>query len=185
VQPEDTEADAKVMGPSPSSGSPFPRELPVLIDQPRFSFIKRRDDGRIDFISPLPCPFNYGSVPGTLAADGDREDALVLGARLSRGTQQTWPVLARVHFIDAGVYDAKWVCGRALTTGDRRQLLIFFELYARAKRQLNRARGAAGPTRFDGLELARELESQDLARELDSQDLAREHARKARAEPGA
>ena len=56
----------------------FPEQLEVLIDTPRGSFVKRRDDGSVDFVWPLPSPFNYGSVPDTLAPDGDREDAIVL-----------------------------------------------------------------------------------------------------------
>ncbi|MEY4579103.1 MAG: hypothetical protein RL701_3806 [Pseudomonadota bacterium] len=132
----------------------FPAELEVVVEQPRASFIKRREDGSIDFVSPLPCPFNYGSVPGTVAPDGDREDALVLGRRLSKGTRLTLPVLGRAHFVDAGVYDGKWVCGSALGSTDRQQIVLFFSVYAWAKRQLNRRRGLAGATTFAGLELA-------------------------------
>ena len=132
----------------------FPRSLDVLVEQPRASFIKRREDGSVDFVSPLPCPFNYGSVPGTRAADGDREDALVLGPRLPKGLYPQLPVLARAHFFDAGQYDGKWVCGQQLRARDRQALVLFFTLYARAKRVLNRARGLPGGTRFGGLELA-------------------------------
>jgi inorganic pyrophosphatase len=38
-------------------------ELDVVIEIPRGSFLKRGSTGRVDFVSPLPCPFNYGSVP--------------------------------------------------------------------------------------------------------------------------
>jgi len=132
----------------------FPRSLDVLIEQPRASFIKRREDGSIDFISPLPCPVNYGSVPGTRAEDGDREDALVLGPRLAKGTYRQLTVLARAHFTDAGQYDGKWVCGELLRPGDRRALSVFFSVYARFKRALNHARGKSGATRFEGIELS-------------------------------
>lgn len=126
----------------------------MLVEQPRASFIKRREDGSIDFVSPLPCPFNYGSVPGTRAQDGDREDAVVLGRRLAKGVYAQLPVLARAHFYDAGVYDGKWVCGQTLRASDRRALIAFFTVYAQCKRLLNRARGLSGSTRFGGLELA-------------------------------
>jgi inorganic pyrophosphatase len=45
---------------------------------PRGSFLKRGLTGRIDFVSPLPCPFNYGAVPSHLGLEGDLLDALVL-----------------------------------------------------------------------------------------------------------
>jgi inorganic pyrophosphatase len=131
----------------------FPPQLEVLIDHPRGSFVKRREDGRLDFVSPLPSPFNYGSVPGTRADDGDREDAIVLGARIASGTRVKLPVLARVRFIDAGREDPKWVCGRSLGRSDRLQLDVFFRVYARAKRVLNAARGLPEPTEYRGLEL--------------------------------
>lgn len=116
--------------------------------------IKRREDGSIDFVSPLPCPYNYGSVPGTLGDDGDREDAVVLGRRLPKGVYSQLPVLARAHFYDAGRYDGKWVCGQALRERDKRALVVFFSLYAACKGVLNRLRGLRGSTRFEGLELA-------------------------------
>ena len=50
----------------------------VVIEVPRGSFLKRGSSGRIDFVSPLPCPFNYGAVPGLLGLEGDLLDALVL-----------------------------------------------------------------------------------------------------------
>ena len=40
-----------------------PPEVEVVIEVPRGSFLKRGSTGQIDFISPLPCPYNYGSVP--------------------------------------------------------------------------------------------------------------------------
>jgi inorganic pyrophosphatase len=129
-----------------------PTELEVLVEVARFGWVKRREDGRIDFASPLPCPFNYGSVPGTRAPDGDREDALLLGPHCPIGTLHRAPVLGRVRFLDAGLADDKWICGR-MRAGDRLQLELFFRVYARAKRLLNRWRGLGGPTRYDGLEL--------------------------------
>lgn len=65
----------------------------VVIEIPRGSFLKRGSNGHIDFVSPLPCPFNYGSVPKLLGLDDDLLDALVLGPRLDVGTRlrvQAW-----------------------------------------------------------------------------------------------
>jgi inorganic pyrophosphatase len=128
-------------------------EVEVVIEVPRGGFVKRRDDGAIDFVSPAPCPFNYGSVPETRSGDGDRLDALVLGARLARGTRLRVRVVARVRFTDAGQDDPKLVCSqRPLGALDRATITAFFAIYARAKALLNRLRGRRGPTRYEGLE---------------------------------
>ena len=128
-----------------------PDDLTVVIDVPRGSFIKRDDDGAVDFVSPIPCPFNYGHVPGTLAADGDALDAVVLGPRLSLGSTANVSTRARVDFIDAGHSDPKWICaGAPLSRFERLQVAGFFRSYAVAKRLINRARGKRGPTRYLG-----------------------------------
>jgi inorganic pyrophosphatase len=125
----------------------------VIIDTPRLGFVKRRDDGSIDFVSPLPSPFNYGSVPGTLARDGDRVGAIVLGPRLSAGTHVEREVVAVARFVDAGVADPKWVCSdRALSALDRALIHAFFAIYVRMKRAIHALRSEAGETRFEGLD---------------------------------
>jgi inorganic pyrophosphatase len=131
----------------------FPAELDIRIDTARGGFVKRRDDGSIDYVSPLPSPFNYGSVNGTRSHDGDREDVIVLGSRLTVGSTLRAKVLGRVQFVDAGVADPKWVCGEELTPSDLRRVRLFFWFYARAKWILNLLRGDLGVTRFDGIEL--------------------------------
>ncbi len=128
------------------------RELEVMIDVPRGSFIKRDDDGRVDYVSPLPCPFNYGSVPGTLSGDGDRLDALVLGARLARGARGVVPVVGFVEVLDAGQRDPKYICARRpLSLRDKLLVSGFFAAYAHLKSGLNRLRGTRGPTRYGGI----------------------------------
>lgn len=122
----------------------------VRIETPRGSFVKRRSDGRVDFVSPLPCPFDYGSLPGTLGADGEPRDALVLGGRRRAGSLVEVSVLGVVHFEDGGLCDDKLVCGPqgALDRiATRAAIRAFFTVYALAKR----VRGG-GPTRFLGLE---------------------------------
>ena len=126
-------------------------EITVVIDVPRGSFIKRDDDGAVDFFSPIPCPFNYGHVPGTQGADGDALDVVVLGSRRPFGSTATVVPRARVDFLDAGQADPKWVCADApLSTFDRLQIAGFFRCYAVAKRLINRVRGKRGPTRYLG-----------------------------------
>ena len=127
------------------------QRLTVVIDVPRGSFLKRNDDGLIDFVSPLPCPFNYGHVPGTVADDGEAFDALILGPRLPLGSRSTVAVRGRVDFVDSGKPDPKWICGRSpLSVLERLQVEIFFRVYAAAKRLINRLRGKSGPTRYLG-----------------------------------
>ncbi|MDR0965327.1 MAG: inorganic diphosphatase [Myxococcales bacterium] len=125
----------------------------IEIETPRFSFIKRKSSGRIDFISPLPSLFNYGFIPGTLAPDGDPQDALLLGVRLPRGARVRAQVQGKVRFVDAGERDDKLVCKAGpLTQGDRWTIEAFFAVYAAFKRTLNAARGRPGRTAFAGLE---------------------------------
>lgn len=141
------------MAEPPASPPPFPDTLEVVIEVPRGGFIKRKDDGSIDYISPLPSPFNYGSVPNTLSGDGDREDALVLGPQLLRGATVRVPVVARVRFVDAGLPDPKWVCSHGpLSAQELRRVVGFFTFYARTKTWLNALRGKPSGTRFEGID---------------------------------
>lgn len=129
-----------------------PEELEVVIEVPRGGFIKRTDAGSIDYVSPFPCPFNYGSVPNTRSGDGDRLDALVLGPRLPRGTRVRLKVVALVRFVDAGEQDPKYVCSAAPPTlPEVATIVAFFKLYELLKGTLNRLRGKRGVTRYEGL----------------------------------
>ena len=70
------------------------KEVPlveVIIEIPRGSFLKRGSTGELDFISPLPCPFNYGSIPAFIGLDGDLLDAVVLGPRPPLGATTRVP----------------------------------------------------------------------------------------------
>lgn len=123
----------------------------VTIEYPRLSFVKRRSDGSIDFVSPLPCPYNYGHVPGVMSGDGDPLDAVVLGRRLPAGAEVELAVVAIVGFIDVGQEDPKVIfSAEPLTRAQRGGIELFFRVYALGKRALAAARGIAGPTRFDG-----------------------------------
>jgi inorganic pyrophosphatase len=122
-------------------------EVEVALEVSRFSFVKRRPDGRVHFVSPLPTLFNYGSVPGTCAADGDPLDAVVLGPRRPRGTIVRGRLLGVIDFVDHDVADPKLVVGEVLRARDVRALEAFFRVYARAKRVLD---PGPGPTRFGG-----------------------------------
>ena len=70
--------DAVNIGPVRRDASQRFPEVEVLIEIPRGSFVKRGSTGHVDFVSPLPCPFNYGSVPQLVGLEGDLLDAVVL-----------------------------------------------------------------------------------------------------------
>jgi inorganic pyrophosphatase len=127
----------------------------AVVEVPRGSFVKRElhDGQRLDFISPLPSPFNYGYLPEVEGQDGDPMDAVILGPRLALGAEARLPVVARVRFVDDGQVDTKLVLSSAPLTRRQRLMLVgFFRFYARAKRILGLLRGATGPTRFEGLD---------------------------------
>jgi inorganic pyrophosphatase len=130
----------------------LPREPEILIEYPRWSIVKWRGDGRVDFISPLPCPYNYGCIPGLSSGDGDSLDVVVLGPSLRRGQRLSMPVVGVIGFLDAGCSDPKVVCSpRPLRAWERAGLGLFFHTYALFKRVLHRVRGGGdGETRYLG-----------------------------------
>jgi len=135
-------------------------ELPtveVVIEIPRGSFLKRGSTGRVDFISPLPCPFNYGAVPTLVGLEGDLLDAAVLGPRLPLGARVHLPAWGAIVQRDRGMVDHKLICsGEPLTDSERRDVLRFFRFYARAKGLLNVVRGQRGANCCEGWIEARE-----------------------------
>ena len=132
----------------------LPEYADVIVDVPLGSFVKRDDHGMLDYVAPLPAPFNYGSVLGTLAEDGDRIDAVILGSRRRKGTRLHMRVWGVVHFVDAGHADPKWICSvEPLTGGQQRLVEGFFRAYAVAKGLLNFFRRRSGATRYLGIDL--------------------------------
>jgi inorganic pyrophosphatase len=130
-----------------------PETFEICIEVVRGGRVKRRPNGSIDFVSPISSPFNYGSVTGRLAADGDPEDALVLGPALSAGTVVRRKVWGRVLFQDAGVPDHKWICSKDMPTeAEWTTIETFFRWYVWAKRVLYVIRWKRGAVKFVGLE---------------------------------
>lgn len=126
-------------------------EVDVVIEVPRGSFLKRGSTGHLDFVSPLPCPFNYGSVPAYVGLEGDLLDALVLGPRLPLGSRTRVRAWGAVILTDRGMTDDKLVCSdRPLEPEERRSVLRFFRLYARCKGLLNLWRRRPGRNACDG-----------------------------------
>lgn len=129
-------------------------EQEAVVEVPKWTFLKWRSDGKLDYVSPLPSPFNYGCLPATQSGDGDPVDAIVLGPRLARGTRVRLPVCGRVRFIDAGLDDPKLVLSASrMTRTQRTQVVAFFRFYTGFKRLLNRSRRRRGLTQFEALEI--------------------------------
>jgi inorganic pyrophosphatase len=123
----------------------------VVIEVPRGSFLKRGSTGRIDFVSPLPCPFNYGSVPIYLGLEGDLLDAVVLGPRLPLGTRVRVKAWGAVTLTDRGMMDDKLICGdKAPSASEQRKVLRFFRFYAKCKGLLNALRRRPGRNACEG-----------------------------------
>lgn len=138
--------------------SGFGQRVEVLVEVARFGVVKRESGAQgatIDYLSPVPSPFNYGCLPGTVGPDGDPIDVVLLGRRVGAGRRVVGVVVGCVDFIDDGLPDPKWVVnpeGRALRDRDRAQVLRFFQVYAVARGWINRRRGQRGETRCGGIE---------------------------------
>jgi inorganic pyrophosphatase len=102
--------------------APEPPEVDVVIEVPRGSFLKRGSTGHLDFISPLPCPFNYGSVPSHLGLEGDLLDAVVLGPRLPLGARRRVKAWGAVILTDRGMSDDKLGWHRHMRQGRNSRL---------------------------------------------------------------
>ena len=128
-----------------------PLEVDVVIEVPRGSFLKRGSSGSIDFISPLPCPFNYGAVPTHLGLEGDLLDALVLGPRLRLGTRIRLKAWGAVTLTDRGMSDDKLICSNDRPgAADIQNVLRFFHFYAKCKGLLNLCRRRPGRNACEG-----------------------------------
>jgi inorganic pyrophosphatase len=138
------------MSVSASSANDAP-SVEVVIEIPRGSFLKRDGHGCVDFVSPLPCPYNYGSVRNYIGGEGDYLDAVVLGPRLSVGSIVKVNAYGAVGLSERALYDDKLICAtHPISASDRRNVLLFFRLYASFKGILNSFRGRGGLSRCEG-----------------------------------
>lgn len=141
----------KIAQTATADSSPGLPQLEVVIEIPRGSFLKRGSTGKLDFISPFPCPFNYGSIDQYIGLEGDLLDAVVLGPRLQRGKRVSVHAVGAVGLTDRGMYDDKIICRTDPCTPQRRFLiLLFFGFYAKCKGVLNFFRGRPGRNACDG-----------------------------------
>ena len=105
----------------------------------------------MDFVSPLPCPFNYGAVPRWVGLEGDLLDALVLGPRAPLGGRLEVPSWGAIVLTDRGLVDHKLVCSaQRPSDAQMRFVLRFFHFYAACKAALNLFRGQSGRNACDG-----------------------------------
>ena len=126
-------------------------ELEVVIEVPRGSFLKRGMTGEIHFVSPLPCPYNYGAVPTHLGLEGDLLDAIVLGPRLRFGTRLRVRAWGAITLTDRGMSDDKLICSAHMpSAAARRALLRFFHFYAQCKALRNALKRRPGRNACEG-----------------------------------
>ena len=128
-----------------------PPSVEVVIEIPKGSFLKRGSYGHLDFVSPIPCPYNYGSIHQYIGGEGDFLDAVVLGPRLPIGTRLQINAYGAVGLSERFMSDDKLICAQVpITSGDRRNILLFFKVYAFCKGFLNILRGQKGRSSCDG-----------------------------------
>ena len=128
-----------------------PPSVEVVIEIPRGSFLKRGSTGQLDFVSPFPCPYNYGSIHQYIGGEGDFLDAVVLGPRLPAGSRVQVNAYGAIGLSERFMSDDKLICALApIAESDRRRALRFFKFYAFCKGLLNVMRGHSGPSRCDG-----------------------------------
>lgn len=128
-----------------------PPSVEVVIEIPRGSFLKRGSSGVLDFVSPLPCPYNYGSIHQYIGGDGDFLDAIVLGPRLSIGSKVRVNAYGAVGLSERFMSDDKLVCAmQPVSSHERRNVLLFLRLYALFKGLLNMIRGHKGRSHCQG-----------------------------------
>lgn len=139
------------------SGEEMYKELVIRIEVPRGSFIKRElhDGSRVSFVSPFPCPFNYGYILDSCGDDGDPEDAIFFGGACAVGDEVVGRAIGRVLFLDKGERDNKTIISDVpLSRGQKWALSTFFTLYAIGKRALSILTLKWGvKSRFEGIEI--------------------------------
>lgn len=136
--------------------SNYPSLVSVTIEISRWSFVKYQgvgDDTKIDFVSVLPTPFNYGFVEDIKGGDGLPLDAVVLGKRKRRGSIVELPVCGVVRFSDSGCTDDKLICCESKPGAIARNFLsLAFVIYARLRKLVNIIKRRSGQTAFLGID---------------------------------
>ena len=125
----------------------------IVIETPRGSFVKRNEHYDIDFVSPLPCPFNYGHCKGELGGDGDPLDGILLGRRQSVKTEISATVVGCVRFLDDSQRDDKWILSDKKPTKIQKKMIVgFFGIYVQMKKFALVLKGRKGVTKVELIE---------------------------------
>jgi len=126
----------------------------ILIETPKWSFVKRNEHGEIDYVSPFPSPFDYGRLEGFTGGDGDPMDAIWLGTSLDAQRGSGY-VVGVVRFVDCGATDDKWLLSDKLTVSKVNvwRLKYFFRVYAQAKNVLELFRDRAINSKLTAIEI--------------------------------
>ncbi len=108
--------------------------MKVVVETPKWSLSKYHHMGgvfEVEYKTPFPCLFNYGYVKHTVGDDGSPMDAVVLGNRVSQGTEVEAVEAGTVHFIDDGLVDDKTVVSSDGRVGllDIIKIHVFFTAY--------------------------------------------------------
>ncbi|MEE9594759.1 MAG: inorganic diphosphatase [Candidatus Hydrothermarchaeales archaeon] len=107
----------------------------VVVETPKWSFTKLEftsEGYKKALTSPIPTPFNYGFIEGTLGEDGMPLDVVILGKKHPPGSKLDLKIIGKVGFIDDGRVDDKFI---ATLDGNRHEMAIriFFTVYTVAK----------------------------------------------------
>jgi inorganic pyrophosphatase len=125
----------------------------IVIETPKGSFVKRNEHYDIDFVSPLPCPFNYGHIKGEMGGDGDPLDGILLGRHQCCNTEISAKVVGCVRFIDDGARDDKWILSDKNPTKIQKWMIVrFFGIYVPMKRLVLVFKGRKGITKVELVE---------------------------------
>lgn len=137
--------------------SSLPDQLDVVIEQARGTFVRRDEQGRVSYVSPLPLLFAYGYCLSHDAEDGSGLDVIVFSrARFAPGDQICARPLAVADFQDGADWDPKVIAragsGRATLSGPERLLMHYgMRCLAAIKASRCLARTRASETAFFGL----------------------------------
>jgi inorganic pyrophosphatase len=126
----------------------LPERTTAILEVPRGSRVKRHPDGRLQYVSPLASPFDYGFAPDVPhAPDGDPQDVLLVGRPHPLGVRVPVRIVGVVELLDAGLRDDKWIAVPADEERPRdleARVRSFFVRYRRMKNLLASARRRRG-----------------------------------------